>query len=152
MRANSESLQDLLKNEMIRQVGADEKEERRLMLSAARDLKAAKDIISIGSLDWTLVITYNAMLSAGRALMLSKGYAPRSESHHVAVVKFCAATLPQSVSYLVLKFNKYRARRHKVIYEEVGSVGEMEAREALRISEEFVREIGDRLKLPPVPA
>jgi uncharacterized protein (UPF0332 family) len=101
-------------------------------------LNAAGDNLKTGHPEWALAISYNAMLSAGMALMAHKGYRTFAEAHHLAVVQFCAAVLPKDSSDLVSTFNRYRVRRHDVVYGESGSVGEDEAKRAVENAKKFV--------------
>lgn len=55
---------------------------------ASRDLKTAEHVLNGGDYDWSLAISYNAMLQAGRALMFSEGVRSRGESRHFAVIEF----------------------------------------------------------------
>ncbi|MFH1200373.1 MAG: HEPN domain-containing protein [Candidatus Micrarchaeota archaeon] len=112
-----------------------------LFASAEKDLIASGDNLSSGHPDWALAIAYNAMLSAGRALMARKGYRATSEAHHVAVVQFCAASLPRESCGLVASFNRYRVRRHDVVYGETDSVGEDEANRAIGNAKMFVKAV-----------
>jgi hypothetical protein len=98
------------------------------------------------------------MLSAGHALMAKnsdflavanpqirsmakKGYLPVSESHHLAVVQFCAAILPSESIGLAKMFNRYRVRRHDVVYGTTGSVGKDEAKSAIINADNFITQI-----------
>ena len=47
---------------------------------ANRDLKTAEHVLNDGDYDWSLAISYNAMLQAGRALMFSEGVRPRGRA------------------------------------------------------------------------
>ncbi|MFH0737959.1 MAG: HEPN domain-containing protein [Candidatus Micrarchaeota archaeon] len=125
----------------MEKVEADPKRAEELMVAAARDIGVAEDNLKISHSEWALAISYNAMLSAGMALMASKGYRPFTEAHHLAAVQFCAAVLPKESSGLVARFNRYRVRRHDVVYGEAGSVGEDEARRAVESAKAFIGEI-----------
>ena len=125
------SLSELLQKGLIRKADPDKAKATELLAMAERDLKAASDNLKGGNNDWALAIAYNAMLSAGRSLMSQKGYYPVSDAHHLAVVQFCAAILPSESGNLAITFNRYRVRRHDVIYGESESVGKNEAEKAL---------------------
>jgi len=101
--------------------------------------------VASGNADWALAIAYNSMLSAGRALMASKGYSPSSEAHHVAVVEYCAAVLPPEEAGLVSSFNRYRVRRHDVVYGVAESTGKAEAENAIKKAREFLELIKSKL-------
>ena len=72
---------------------------------ARNDLSSAKKMITIDEWGWAHNAAYNAMLQAGRALMFSKGYRPKSAEHHLAVVSFVQAvflgSFPHHKSFLV---------------------------------------------------
>lgn len=145
----SVNLSDLLKKRSIEKIEPDSKAAVSLLKNAESDLAAAEDNLKLKHSDWALAIAYNAMLSAGMALMAFKGYRTHSESHHVAVVEFCAALLPAESSGLVSAFNRYRTRRHDVVYGETGSdaVGEDEAKRALANASKFVEVVRSVCKL-----
>ncbi len=131
---------------MVKKVEPDPEKAQSLISVAQKDLKAANDNLKGGNPDWALAIAYNAMLSAGRALMAAKGYAPLSEAHHVTVVKFCSAVMPDESGGPHRMFDNYRVRRHDVMYgEAIGSVGDDEARRALENATKFVQRIREKL-------
>ncbi|MEW6329463.1 MAG: HEPN domain-containing protein [Candidatus Micrarchaeota archaeon] len=134
-------LRELLRKHLIKEVKPDKRSADELLRLAEKDISAAEDNLKTGHPDWALAIAYNAMLCAGRALMLSKGYGTNSESHHFAVVEFCASAMPSDASALVSAFNRYRIRRHDVIYGEAESVGEDEAKRAIANACAFVSRI-----------
>lgn len=138
------NLSELLRKDLVRKVEADGPKAKELLAMAERDLKAAADSLASGNSDWALAIAYNAMLSAGRALMAFRGYAPVSEAHHLAVVQFCAAVLPDNP--VVATFNRYRVRRHEVMYGEAGSVGAGEARNAIENAKAFLAQAREKVK------
>lgn len=123
---------------MIAQVASSRSEIEAIMKVAERDLQAAKDNLHKYP-DWALNIGYNAMLQAGRALMLSRGYRPTGEAKHLAVVEFVRAEyskqIPQQALYV---FSKTRKKRHKAVYEEADVVSENEARTVITNAERFV--------------
>lgn len=139
------NLQELLKKRHIKEIPPDGQRAKDLVASAERDIKAAKDMLAAENYEWTLAISYNAMLSAGMALMAHKGYAPSSDSHHIAIVQFCAASMPADTSALVQTFNKYRVRRHEVVYGEAGSVGKGEAENAIENARKFLEAIKSKI-------
>jgi len=128
----------LLRKHLVERVSPDEKTTATLLKTAEDNLHAAEDNLKTGHADWALAIAYNAMLSAGRAFMAFKGYRAFSESHHYAVVSFCAAEMPGECGALINSFNRYRVRRHDVVYGEAGSVGEDEAKRVIARAREFV--------------
>lgn len=140
------SLAELLKMDLVRKSEPNKQLALELLVSAERDLKAANDNVKSINYDWALAIAYNSMLSSGRALMANKGYLPVSEAHHIAVVKFCVAVLPSDSLNLATSFNRYRVRRHDVVYGASGSVGKEEAEIAIKNAEAFHKCIKEAIK------
>lgn len=66
----------LLEQRRIKSYRAKSREVEQLLQVAARDLITAEKILR-DDLDWAFNIVYNAVLQAGRALMLHKGFRPR---------------------------------------------------------------------------
>jgi uncharacterized protein (UPF0332 family) len=134
-----------LKKDLIRPVEPDKTRAKELLIIAERDVKTATDNFKNNNYDWTLAIAYNAMLSAGRALMAAKGYMPVAEAHHLAVVQFCAAVLPADSGDLAVVFNRYRVKRHDIVYEGTGIVGAGEAENAIKNAKLFVQKIKEKI-------
>ncbi|MCX6777322.1 MAG: HEPN domain-containing protein [Candidatus Micrarchaeota archaeon] len=141
------SLSEMLQRREIQKVEPDGKTAGKLLKVSQDALVAAEDNLKMMHNDVALSLAYNAMLNAGRALMAAKGYRVHSETHHKAVVGFCSAALPSESSKLVALFNRYRIRRHDIVYGEIegGSVGESEARGAIEKANEFLRLIKTKL-------
>ena len=75
-------------------------------------LFSAKNMLGIDEWGWAHNAAYNAMLQAGRALMFSKGYRPRSQEHQTAVISFVQAVYAAKFdSEVLLAFEKARKRK-----------------------------------------
>jgi len=97
------SLELLLRDNLIREILPDAELARRTLTRTRRDLDTARTLVQNGDYDWALAIAYNAMLSAGRALMFNQGYRPSSTEGHVAVIKYLQIVLhSESENKLVL--------------------------------------------------
>lgn len=83
------NLSDLLKKNLVEKFeSADIEQVKNEIMIAANDVASAKKMLKIEEWGWAHNAAYNAMLQAGRALMFSKGYRPKSQEHHVVVVSF----------------------------------------------------------------
>jgi uncharacterized protein (UPF0332 family) len=140
------NLAELLEKHLVEKVEADPKLALELLKGAKKDLQTAQDNLKIAHSDWALAIAYNAMLYAGRALMARNGYRATSVAHHYAVVQYCFVVLGPDSNYLVKLFNRYRIRRHDVVYGQAESVGEDEAKHALENARKFVMKIAGLLE------
>lgn len=136
------SLEELLRNRVIIRIKPNHNLALNSIKRAGRDIGTAKILIKNKKFDWSLAVSYNAMLLAGRALMFDQGYRPSSTEGHVAVVKFLHASLGAEVSdRMIMVMNGMRKKRHRVVYEEMDIVSEGEAEQAVKWAEEFVGKI-----------
>ncbi|MCD4740827.1 HEPN domain-containing protein [archaeon] len=81
-------LKELLRKGIIEKTESDKEVARSLMRTADNDIQVAKDNLKANHHDWALAIAYNAMLSAGRTLMTTRGYRTCGGAHHLTVVLF----------------------------------------------------------------
>ncbi|MEM3382253.1 MAG: HEPN domain-containing protein [Candidatus Bathyarchaeia archaeon] len=133
------SLEELLRSKIIRKIQPNHKLARNSIERARRDIDTAKTLIKNKKFDWSLAVTYNAMLQAGRALMFDKGYKPSGTEGHIAVMKFLHVLLGNKTSNrMVVVMNGMRKKRHRIVYEEMDIVSEDEAEQAVKWAEEFV--------------
>jgi uncharacterized protein (UPF0332 family) len=111
-----------LKNGLVEKYQSDEDQIRNEVEIAKSDLASAKHMLGIQEWGWAHNAAYNSMLQAGRALMFSKGYRPRSQEHHTAVISF----------------EKARRRRNESLYDRAGSISETQGRNLVQFAEKFM--------------
>jgi uncharacterized protein (UPF0332 family) len=134
----------MLQQNRIKAHEADLEEIQALLKLAARDLKVAEETLTVDP-DWTYTITYNAILQASRALMFSEGFRPRGSAAHVTVVEFVREALGQEHAGQVNLFDQMRRKRHRVLYDLSGLVGETEAEQSLNFAKKFVELLSKRI-------
>ena len=100
-----------------------------LLKEAALDLEEAKKIAHLAERA-TYLLAYNAMLKAGRALMLLKGYVPDDGAQHKTVVEMTSAILGDSYRELTEKFETMRRKRNEMTYESGTLLSKSEAQKA----------------------
>lgn len=96
-------------------------------------------------LDWCYSITYNAILQACRAYMLSSGYRAASSQAHKTVFQFMELAMEEPYKEIIAYFDQARKKRHRTMYDEVSLVSKGEAKELLQMAKGFVAEIEKRL-------
>ena len=111
---------------------------------AKRDLRVAQKNLK-EDYDWAFAIAYNAVLQAGRALMLMTGYRPRGEHQHKTVLRFVELALGKDFSEKARFLDMMRIKRHRVIYDEPELISEAEAKHAIKIAADFVEMISRKL-------
>ena len=142
MKMNSEKLS----SEMWEKIRINKELVEKSLSLAKRDLKTAKNVFEDKDYDWCLSIAYNAMLQAGRALMFSKGYRPKGEYKHLAVLEFVKSKFGREfANQMLFVFNKMRRKRHIAVYEQVDIVSEDEAKNALHWANQFVKRVEELL-------
>jgi uncharacterized protein (UPF0332 family) len=100
-----------------------------LLKEAILDLEEGKRIVSLAERA-TYLLAYNAMLKAGRALMLLKGYVPDDGAQHKTVVEMTSAILGDSYRELTEKFETMRRKRNEMTYESGTLLSKSEAQKA----------------------
>lgn len=140
------SLEELLRSRIIRRIRPDNRLAFNSLMRARRDIDTARTLIENEKFDWSLAVSYNSVLTAGRALMFSQGYRPSSTGGHVAVVKFLNASLEaDATDRMIMVLNGMRKKRHRIVYEEMDIVTEKESLQALKWAEEFVNRIDEMI-------
>ena len=87
-----------------------------LLKEAILDLEEAKKIAHLAERA-TYLLAYNAMLKAGRALMLLRGYVPDDGSQHKTVVEMTSAVLGDKYEAITGQFETMRRKRNEMTYE-----------------------------------
>ncbi len=100
-----------------------------LLKEAILDLEEAKRIVDIAERA-TYLLAYNAMLKAGRALMLFRGYVPDDGAQHKTVVEMTSAILGDNYRGLTEEFETMRRKRNEMTYETGGLLSKSEAQKA----------------------
>jgi uncharacterized protein (UPF0332 family) len=110
------------------------------LLRSKKDLSTSRANLKIDE-EWAYAIAYHALLRAGMALMISFGYRPKGKEQHKTIVQFTGIVFGEKVKELIGKFDRMRRKRHNFIYEPDKPIPRQEAEEALKDSEDLIREI-----------
>lgn len=100
-----------------------------LLKAAILDLKEAKKISHIAERA-TYLLAYMAMLKAGRALLLFKGYMPDDGAQHKTVVEVTSAILGDKFKNPTEQFETMRRKRNEMTYEAGSLLSKSEAQKA----------------------
>jgi uncharacterized protein (UPF0332 family) len=111
-----------------------------LLKEAVLDLEEAKKIAHLAERA-TYLLAYNAMLKAGRALMLLKGYVPDDGAQHKTVVEMTSAILGDPYRELTEKFETMRRKRNEMTYESGALLSKSEAQKAFSDAIALVKKI-----------
>lgn len=142
------NLSDLLKKNLVERWQSDPVQIKNEVDIAKKDVAAARKMMAIQEWDWAHNAAYNAMLQAGRALMFDKGYRPKSQEHHTAVISFIEAVYAARFSEdLIASFGKARIRRNESLYDRVGSISKNQAQNLVEKADLFVGETLEILKM-----
>jgi uncharacterized protein (UPF0332 family) len=111
-----------------------------LLKEAMLDLDEAKKITHLAERA-TYLLAYNAMLKAGRALMLLRGYVPDDGAQHKTVVEMTSAMLGEKYSNLTDQFESMRRKRNEMTYESGTLLSKSEAQKAFSDAMALVKKI-----------
>jgi uncharacterized protein (UPF0332 family) len=111
-----------------------------LLRQAIFDLKEANKIAHLAERA-TYILAYMAMLKAGRALLLLKGFRPADGAQHKTVVEVTGAFLGAKYKNLTQHFESMRRKRNEITYEAGALVSKAEAKKALLDSISLVKNI-----------
>jgi uncharacterized protein (UPF0332 family) len=100
-----------------------------LLKEALLDLEEAKKIVHLAERA-TYLLAYNAMLKAGRALMLLQGYVPDNGAQHKTVVEMTSAILGDKYDAITGQFETMRRKRNEMTYESGTLLSKSEAQKA----------------------
>ena len=138
-------IKEYLEKGLIKKQKADFKSAEKLILRARKDIKTARANLSIDE-GIAYTVAYLAMLRAGRALMLLKGFRPADRFQHKTVVEFMSHCLGKKFAMIVIRFDKMRRKRNIFTYDVAVSISKTEANNALNTAVEFVEIIEKVIK------
>jgi len=116
-----------------------------LLKQAIADLDEAKKIAHLAERA-TYLLAYMAMLKAGRALLLLKGYTPIDGAQHRTVVEVTEAVLGEKFRSITEQFEIMRRKRNEMTYEAGALLSMSESQKAFSDAVELVREILKQVK------
>jgi len=116
-----------------------------LLFRAKKDLIASKVNLEIDE-EVTYNYAYLAMLRCGRAIMFMEGYRPTDGQQHKTVIEFTGKILGEKFINIVKKFDNMRRKRNQFTYDPSLPVSKLEAKNALKTAEEFVKKIMELVK------
>lgn len=116
-----------------------------LLKQAILDLKEAKKVSHIAERA-TYLLAYMAMLKAGRALLLLKGYMPYDGGQHKTVVEVTSAILGEKYRNLTEQFETMRRKRNEMTYEAGILLTKSEAKKAFSDAVSLIQKILKEVK------
>ncbi len=116
-----------------------------LLRQAVMDLEESKKIVNIAGRA-AYIMAYMAMLKAGRALLLERGYVPIDGAQHRTVVEITGALLAPSYAEITAHFELMRRKRNEATYEAGTLISSMDSQAAFAHAAELVRGIISRVK------
>ena len=117
----------------------------KLINRSAKELNAAEANLNIDE-GIAYTVAYLAMLHAGRAFMLLKGFRPSDGYQHKTVIEFMSQALGAEYKNIVERFDRIRRKRNIFTYEVDISISKTEADSALKTAVKFVDLIKETVK------
>jgi len=117
----------------------------KILDKAFESLKAAKILIEKDLRESSFKQAYDSMLLAGRALIFSLGYKPRTIGSHTITIKFCQLYLGANFKILIKKFHKMKQKRNYLIYGVGLTISYTEAKNAIQNAKQFLEVIEKKI-------
>ena len=136
----SELIKNLENAGKLRRQSAGLEQVEALLREAIADLLEAKKIIHLAERA-TYIMAYNAILKAGRALLLIKGYRPVDGAQHKTIVELTSEFLGKPYQDLTDHFEFMRRKRHEVTYEAGFLLSKSETQKAFVSAQQLVKGI-----------
>ncbi|OGS22542.1 MAG: hypothetical protein A2252_02910 [Elusimicrobia bacterium RIFOXYA2_FULL_39_19] len=138
-------IQKLLKENKLKKQEAGIIQIEQLLISSMHNLTQASKIQEIVE-EATYIMAYNAMLKAGRALLLFKGYVPDDGAQHRTVVEVTTSILGQKFEKVTAHFERMRKKRNLLTYESGAFVTFTESNQAFHDAIDLVQGILNEVK------
>ena len=116
-----------------------------LLGDALKDIAEAKAVLSVGERA-CFILAYQAMLKAGRALLLLNRLRPADGAQHVTVIQVCEFFLGLSFKSLAQQFESMRRIRNKITYEYGALLSHSEVEKALSDAEKWIWAVAVKVK------
>jgi len=134
---------DLIKKGLLKKEKIGFEQINKVLGRSIRCIKSAKILLKNNDEEGCFQFAYQAMLLAGRALVFSYGFRPRTVSSHKIVIDFAEGVIGKDYRILVKKFDKMRRKRHYLIYGIGLAISKTEAKNAVKSAEDFLKIIKD---------
>ena len=135
----------LINRGLIKKQGVNFNQIDALLFRAKKDLIASKANLEIDE-EVTYNYAYLAMLRCGRAIMFMEGYRPTDGQQHKTVIEFTGRILGEKFINIIKKFDNMRRKRNQFTYDPYLPVSKLEAKNALKTAEEFIKKIIELVK------
>lgn len=133
--------QELVKKGLLRKEKIGFDQINKIFERAYRNIKSANTLLKDNDEEGSFQFAYQSMLLAGRALVFSYGFRPRSVGSHKIVIDFAEIVIGKEYKILVKKFNKMRKKRNYLIYGIGLAISKTEAENTIKTAKEFIEEI-----------
>lgn len=128
----------MLNQGLIKKQKVDFSQTKALLLRAQKDVIAAKANLEIDE-EVTYNYAYLAMLRCGRSIVFMKGYRSVDGQQHKTIIELSGEILGEEFKNIVKKFDRMRRKRNQFTYDPFIPVSKIEAENALKTAEEFVK-------------
>ena len=133
-------IERLLKEGKLRKQKAGIVQVEALLKQAIMDMQEAQKTLPIAERA-TYVMAYMAMLKAGRALLLSKGYVPDDGAQHRTVVEITSAILGKKYRDITDQFETMRRKRNEMTYEAGVLISKKESQKAFTDGIQLIKQV-----------
>lgn len=128
----------MLNRGLIKKQKVDYSHIKALLLRAQKDIITAKANLKIDE-EVTYNYAYLAMLRCGRSIVFMKECRSVDGQQHKTIIELSGEILGEEFKSIVKKFDRMRRKRNQFTYDPFLPVSKIEAENALKTAEEFVK-------------
>ncbi len=132
------SLESYSRNRWIRRHDSSSREIAALFALADRDIEQSQ-VPGLGP-EWRFDIAYNSTLQSATAALAAAGFRAERSNKHLRVIECLEFTVGLDKTQ-VRVLDKFRRKRHVAVYEQVGSISNLEAAEMVEMAKEIRRRV-----------
>lgn len=140
------TFQQFISNGQLKEENISFTDVRKVLIKSESSLKSAEILLASKQYENSFELSYEAMLSAGRALAFSFNLRPRAQGSHKIIADFTEKVLGAGHITMIRKFDKMRRKRHYLIYGAGLEISEIEAENAITNAREFIDQVRENIK------
>jgi hypothetical protein len=132
--------EELRERGLVEETRPDFRQISKLLARALQDLSTARANVSIDK-EWAYTIAYQAMLRAGKAIVMAEGWRPRGRDQARTIVLLVGEILGEEARSLVNGFDRMRRKRQDFMEEPETPIPRYEVEGALKDAQTLIEKL-----------
>ena len=134
--------EELRERGLVEEVRPDFRQISKLFARALQDLSTARANVTIDK-EWAYTIAYQALLRAGKAIVMAEGWRPRGRGQARTIVLLVGETLGDEARSLINAFDRMRRRHQEFMEQPETPIPRYEVEGALKDAQALIEKLVD---------